>query len=40
VTVTSETVTGLLTNREKVYVRLYWLINGAWSTADYTNTAQ
>ena len=40
VKVTTESVTGLPSNGSKVYVRLYWLINGAWSTADYTYKAQ
>jgi hypothetical protein len=40
VTATTEHVNGLPTNGSKVYVRLYWLINGAWSTADYTYKAQ
>jgi hypothetical protein len=40
VTATSETVSGLPTNVSKVYVRLYWLINGVWSAADYTYKAQ
>jgi sugar lactone lactonase YvrE len=39
VTVTTETVTGLPTNGEPLYVRLYSLINGSWSSADYTYTA-
>ncbi|MGA3263399.1 MAG: chitobiase/beta-hexosaminidase C-terminal domain-containing protein [Terracidiphilus sp.] len=39
VTVTSETVTGLPTNGEKIYARLYWIINGAWQYTDYTYTA-
>ncbi len=40
VTVTTETVNGLPTNGETIYVRLYSLINGAWQSADYTYTAQ
>jgi hypothetical protein len=40
VKVTTEPVTGLPSNGEKVYVRLYWLINGAWSAADYTYKGQ
>ena len=40
VTATTEHVNGLPTNGSKVYVRLYWLINGTWSTADYTYKAQ
>ena len=39
VTVTSETVSNLPSNGEKVYVRLYSLINGAWQGNDYTYTA-
>ena len=40
VTVTTETVSGLPTNGETIYVRLYSLINGAWQSADYTYLAQ
>ena len=40
VTVTTETVNGLPTNGETIYVRLYSLINGAWHSADYTYLAQ
>ncbi|MGA3264045.1 MAG: chitobiase/beta-hexosaminidase C-terminal domain-containing protein [Terracidiphilus sp.] len=36
---TSEYVTGLPSNGETLYVRLYWDVNGAWQTADYTYTA-
>ena len=39
VAATSETVSGLPSNGEKVYARLYWLINGTWSFADYTYMA-
>jgi hypothetical protein len=39
VTVTTETVTGLPTNGETIYARLYSLINGTWQSADYTYTA-
>jgi hypothetical protein len=39
VTVTTETVSGLPSNGETVYARLYWLINGTWNSADYTYTA-
>jgi hypothetical protein len=39
VAVTSETVSGLPVNSEKIYARLYWLIDGAWNYADYTYTA-
>jgi hypothetical protein len=39
VTVTSKTVTGLPSNGEKIYARLYWYINGAWQYASYTYTA-
>jgi hypothetical protein len=34
--VTSVTVTGLPTNGETIYARLYSLIGGAWHTLDYT----
>ncbi len=37
-TVTSETVSGLPTNGVTVFARLYQLINGAWTSADYTYT--
>jgi hypothetical protein len=40
VTVTTENVTGLPTNGETIYARLYWLINGTWQSADYTYMAQ
>jgi hypothetical protein len=40
VTVTTETVSGLPINGEKVYARLYWLIDGTWYSADYTYMAQ
>ena len=39
VTVTTETVHGLPNNGEKIYARLYSLINGAWQYTDYTYTA-
>ena len=39
VTVTTEKVSGLPSNGEKIYARLYSLINGAWKYADYTYTA-
>jgi hypothetical protein len=39
VKVTTESVTGLPSNGEKVYVRFYWYINGTWSNADYTYQA-
>ena len=39
VTATSETVSGLPSNGEKIYARLYSLINGVWQYADYTYTA-
>jgi putative ribosome biogenesis GTPase RsgA len=39
VTATSETVSGLPNNGAPLYVRLYWLINGAWQKADYTYVA-
>ncbi len=39
VTVTTETVNGLPSNGQPLYVRLYSLINGAWQSADYTYTA-
>jgi hypothetical protein len=40
VTVTTENATGLPTNAETIYARLYWLINGSWQSADYTYTSQ
>jgi len=40
ITATQATVTGLPTNGEKLYARLYSLINGAWQYNDYTYTAQ
>jgi hypothetical protein len=40
VTVTTETVNNLPTNGEKIYARLFSLINGAWQSQDYTYTAQ
>jgi hypothetical protein len=39
VTVTTETVSDLPSNGEKVYVRLYWLIGSTWHEADYTYVA-
>lgn len=39
VTATTETVTGLPSNGETVYVRLYWLLNGAWQYTNYTYKA-
>ncbi|MGD0519983.1 MAG: chitobiase/beta-hexosaminidase C-terminal domain-containing protein [Terracidiphilus sp.] len=36
---TTATVTDLPSNGETVYVRLYWLINGKWYSADYTYVA-
>ena len=39
VTATTETVSGLPSNGETVYARLYSLINGAWQYASYTYTA-
>jgi serine protease len=39
VAVTSETVNGLPVNSEKIYARLYWFVDGAWSYTDYTYTA-
>ena len=39
VTATTETVNSLPNNSEKVYARLYSLINGAWQSTDYTYTA-
>jgi hypothetical protein len=39
VTATSETVSDLPSNGEKLYARLYSLINGAWQYIDYTYTA-
>ena len=38
VTVTSETVSDLPSNGEKVYARLFSYINGAWVYTDYTYT--
>jgi hypothetical protein len=40
VTVTTETVSGLPTNGSTVYVRLYYLIDGAWQHTDYTYVAE
>jgi sugar lactone lactonase YvrE len=39
-TATSVNVTGLPTNGETIYARLYSLINGAWHCFDYTFTAK
>jgi hypothetical protein len=39
VTVTTETVSDLPSNGEKLYVRLYSLINAAWEYTDYTYVA-
>jgi hypothetical protein len=39
VTVTTETVHGLPSNGEKLYARLYSLINGVWKYTDYAYTA-
>jgi hypothetical protein len=39
VTATTETVNGLPNNGEKIYARIYSLINGAWQYANYTYTA-
>jgi hypothetical protein len=39
VTATTEAVSGLPSNGEKIYARLYSLINGAWQYTDYTYTA-
>ena len=39
VTVTTETVSGLPSNGETVYARLWGLINGAWQSTDYTYVA-
>jgi hypothetical protein len=39
VTATTETVSGLPSNGETFYVRLYSLINGAWQYTDYTYVA-
>ena len=36
VTATTETVNGLPSNGETVYVRLYYLRSGAWQSIDYT----
>jgi 6-phosphogluconolactonase (cycloisomerase 2 family) len=40
ITATQASVTGLPTNGETLYARLYSLINGAWQYHDYTYTAQ
>jgi hypothetical protein len=40
VTVTTETVSNLPDNGKKFYVRLYYLINGAWEYTDYTYVAE
>jgi hypothetical protein len=40
VTVTTETVSNLPDNGKKLYVRLYYLINGAWEYTDYTYVAE
>ena len=37
---TSATVTDLPSNGSTVYVRLYWLINGAWQYTNYTYKAK
>jgi len=37
---TTETVSGLPSNGETLYVRLYSKINGAWQFNDYTYKAQ
>jgi hypothetical protein len=39
ITATQASVTGLPTNGETLYARLYSLINGAWQYNDYTYTA-
>ena len=39
VTATTETVSGLPSNGETLYARLYSLINGSWSYTDYTYVA-
>jgi hypothetical protein len=39
VTATTETVTGLPGNGEKIYARLYSLIDGAWQYTNYTYVA-
>ena len=39
VMVTTETVSDLTANGQKLYVRLYSLINGAWQYTDYTYVA-
>ena len=39
VTATTETVSGLPNNGEAIYARLYYLINGAWQSTDYTYVA-
>jgi len=36
----SVNVTGLPTNGETIYARLYWYVNGAWHHADTTYTAE
>jgi hypothetical protein len=38
-TVTTDTVSDLPTSGVKVYARLYWEIDAAWKSADYTYTA-
>jgi len=40
ITAAQASVTGLPTNGEKLYARLYSWINGAWQYNDYTYTAQ
>ena len=40
ITAAQASVTGLPTNGEKLYARLYSWINGAWQYKDYTYTAQ
>jgi hypothetical protein len=40
VTATTETVSGLPSNGSEVYVRLYYLIDGAWQHTDYTYVAE
>jgi len=40
ITATQASVTGLPTNGETLYARLYSWINGAWQYKDYTYTAQ
>ncbi len=39
VTATTETVSNLPSNGERIYTRLYSLINGAWQYTDYSYTA-